>query len=267
MKFCPNCGSPRDNKDKCECGYNYLTGEVEKEEKNTTLYEMHNTINSPIFDMPAPFNIDTYQGVITLEELKNKKVDYGELLGISYVTSGGMMGMYHSISLDLTKKELIDINQEWHHAPKTTNVYKVDDDTIDKIKKIIIDNNMGVWNEIPINNLFIAMDAPTSSMCLKYEKKSVSMSSLINTDHEETQIYMKLQELVYSSIKKENIISEETTGNTEPSSLNSMMMNPTNSQEPIKYRTFCPECGSGLLEDQYVCNTCGYEDKRGEKNE
>ncbi len=68
MKFCPNCGSPRDNKDKCECGYNYLTGEVEKEEKNTILYEMHNTINSPIFDMPAPFNIDTYQGVITLEE-------------------------------------------------------------------------------------------------------------------------------------------------------------------------------------------------------
>ena len=27
MKFCPNCGSKRDDKNICECGYNYETGE------------------------------------------------------------------------------------------------------------------------------------------------------------------------------------------------------------------------------------------------
>jgi len=31
MKFCPNCGFPLEGKEKCECGYDVKTGEVDVE--------------------------------------------------------------------------------------------------------------------------------------------------------------------------------------------------------------------------------------------
>ena len=268
MKFCPNCGSVRDDKDKCACGYNYLTGETEEVEKTTNLFNGINVATEyPGYDIMQPFNIENYMDTISLEELKRRKLDLGELLGISYTSSGGMQGMYNSVSLDFKKKELTVVNQDWHHAPRTTKVYEADDETIDKIKTIILDNNMRAWSEIPVNRMFMAMDAPTSSMSLRFEQQPVSMSSLINTDHEETQIYINLKELVYSIIKTGKLISEGTTENENNTPLNGFMMfSPNTSMNQKQYRTFCPECGSGLLENQYEC-ICGYKDPRGDKNE
>ena len=37
MKFCPNCGFPLNNKKKCDCGYDVVSGEVDDK-----IYEKYN---------------------------------------------------------------------------------------------------------------------------------------------------------------------------------------------------------------------------------
>ena len=68
---------------------------------------------------------------------------------------------------------------------------------------------MAVWSELPADFRLRAMDAPTSSMGIRFSELSTSISTIVSMDDEEREIFGNLRDLVYSSIKEENLISEE----------------------------------------------------------
>lgn len=238
MKFCPNCGKKREEEKICVCGYDYERGEVD---------ENKSTISSS-FTKP---NLTPK----SLDELKSIKLDYGDLLNVSVTSSGGMMGSFYSDELSFENNELVVIEQTWHHGERKKTIYKVDEKKSKEIKKILVDNNFGAWNCLPINSAYIAYDAPTSSMYLRYEKTSISFSSLIYTDEEESTIYMSVREMIKSFIQPENIIKEEVITPGEElgmmSQFNGMLIG-----------KLCPVCASPLIMDK--CSKCGYEDKHYE---
>ena len=234
MKFCPNCGSVREDKDVCNCGYDYNTGKVKEQEKKE--------------DNANLFMFMKNNGV-SLEVLKQQKLDFGDLLYFSFVSSGGMMGSYYSSEISFKESLLTVVEQQWHHGDKIKKVYKVDEKVSKELKKILIDNNFGAWNQVPINNGMIAFDAPTSSMYLRYENRSVSVLTTICMDKEMSEVYFKVRDMINESIKEENKISEEKI--VEGEEMRMAMMD-TNSSK------FCPECGKKLNKEDTKC-PCGYE--------
>lgn len=244
MKFCPNCGRKRENEEKiCPCGYDYEKGEVDE------------TKSSPL-DCFAREDATLNPNLTTksLEELKSIKLDYGDLLAVSFTSSGGMMGSFYHDELSFEKNELTVQDQSWHHGERKQTIYKVDEKKAQELKKILVDNNFGAWNTLPINSAFIAYDAPTSSMNLRYEKSSISIPSLIYTDKEESALYMSVREMIKSFMQQENIIKEEVI--TPGEELNVMGMGMTG------FHKFCPMCASILTTNK--CSKCGYEEKHYE---
>ena len=242
MKFCPNCGSKRESENICMCGYNYETGEIEKpQETETTKVNAFGNLDL----MNKMFGIDDNKVAVSLDELKKIEVDLGDLLSISYISSGGMMGSFYSDELSFEKNLLTVVNQTWHHGERKETVYKVDDDKVQELKKVLIDNNFGAWNHLPVNNSMMAWDAPTSTVYLKYEKNTVSFPTLIYMNEEETNLYRQIMDTIKSFFQKENIIKEEVIKpGEELNMMNGMSTTP-----------FCPECGSPLANNK--CPNCG----------
>ena len=239
MKFCPNCGSKREEEKICNCGYNYETGETEEKEVTplpgfTGMKGMDNYIGMP------------HRGEVTLKDLKEKKFDVGNLLNVSFSSSGGMMGMYFSENLSFETNELTVIDKEWHHGPKTQTIYKTDKKTVEELKKLIIDNNLVAWSELPIDPSMFAYDAPTAHMNLKFENYSANISTQVTMNQEERDIFFKVKELIASFIKEENVIKEETLeeGQNFATQINGMI------------QTFCPDCGRVMTTN--TCE-CGYK--------
>ena len=253
MKFCPECGSVRNGEDKCFCGYNYITGEMEKKEETTVendsmiakmMYQKINTPKEPV--------------AIPLKELKKKKLDLGEPISVSYTTSGGMMGAYHNQELSFETKKYTIIDQPWHHAPRNTKVYKTDEKVLQEIKKLLIENNYGAWDELPIDERMFAYDAPTSSMSVRFEKGNVSIPSNVYLTKEEEKIDSEISNKILSFIKEDNLIEEKTEGKEETITFMNTMPMPMDPNVVMKYPKFCPECGSILKDNDRKCNGCGF---------
>lgn len=251
MKFCPNCGSKRENEEKtCFCGYNYETGETQEQETTPIVNAFGNL---DLFN--KMMGIDDNKAAVPLEELKKIKLDLGDLLSISYTSSGGMMGSFYNDELSFEKNELTVTNQTWHHGERKETIYKVDEKRAQELKKVLIDNNFGAWNHLPSNQSMLAWDAPTSTVYLRYEKKSVSFPTIVYMDEEENDLYRLVMDMLNSFIKKENIIKDEVIKPGEE--LN--MMNQINGMATTP---FCPECGTPLVNNK--CSNCGHEDKHYE---
>ena len=240
MKFCPTCGSVRENKTICECGYNYETGESELKQSMNKMTE----IIKPIVNQVA----------VSLEEIKKKEKDTGDLLTYSSTSSGGMMGSYYSDELSFKDHTFTVINQNWHHGKKTKITYKADKKEVAKIKKLIVDNNLCVWNELPIDQSII-YDAPTSNIYIKYEKVSISISTRVILDKEEMNLLHEINSMIASFVDDKNIISEEVLVEGEDNPMLSMC----NPDKVLKEQKFCPECGKAVDKEKEFCPDCGHK--------
>ena len=243
MKFCPECGSKREDKDVCACGYNFITGEVPEKYNEAPTYPNIVLMNS----------LFTHLGEVKLDELKRRKLDVGELLSYGYVTSGGMMGSYYRVDLSFETNELTVNNREWHHGPETKKVYKVDVDKVNELKNKIIDNNVCAWAELPINNSMIAYDAPTSALSLRYEEQSFGISSMVCMTDEEFKIFSELRDSLALLQIDDNLISDEVIKEGQD-----MMFIPFEAAaQPAPTGRQCKACGAILPDDKNICQSCG----------
>ena len=247
-KFCPECGSPLNDKTICECGYDVTKQEVDskiREEQINKFKDQH--------------KVENCLGAIPLENLKQRKLDTGKLLTFSYSRSGGMQGEYHHKSLNFEKKELEVVNQDWHHGEKTKIVYKAPDIVVEELKNILIDNNFRAWSEVAVDMSMRAFDAPSSSIGLTFENLSVNISTLIYMDDEERELYWKVIELLNSIEDDSNKISEEILEEGTP--FGSMLQQADITNDPIAKQIgfkFCPECGGVVIKNINTC-ICGYK--------
>ena len=248
MKFCPNCGSKREDETICKCGFNYEKDLAEENiNTNPIFFNGMDYINKIVSNKK-----EQNPGVISLKELKKRVIDLGDLIRVSYTSSGGMMGEYYNQELNFQKNEMEITNQDWHHGPKTRIFYKVDEKEVQEIKKILIENNFRAWSEIAIDTSMIAMDAPSSSMGLSFEKGYATINRNIYMSDEERKIYSDVRQKINNLVKEENIIKEDLL---EPGmNMSDMMMQ----AKPIEEKIFCPECGSPIEKGETKCNTCGY---------
>ena len=246
MNFCPNCGRKREGENICDCGYNYETKEV-----GDPPY-----IESPLTQGIHNIGMDIVMHLegVPLEELKRRRLDLGELLSVSYTSSGGMMGQFYSVELSFERNELTETNQEWHHGDRVVTYYKVSEEQAEEIKKEIIDNNFAAWAEVPVDRSKIAFDAPNSSMGLSFKEKYVNISTLIYMDQEENDLFIKVRKMVYALINPDNKISEKVYSKDDGQNiLGSMTIQP-----PYVSKKFCPECGREMTNEQKECE-CGYK--------
>ena len=252
MKFCPNCGRKREEENICPCGYNYETGETQEPQETPT--PMVNAFGN-LDLMNNMFGPEKPKAAKTLEELKKIELDLGDLLSISYTSSGGMMGSFYNDDLSFEKNTLTVTNQTWHHGERKETTYKVDEKKAQELKKILIDNNFGAWNHLPSNQSMMAWDAPTSTVYLRFEKESVSFPTIVYMDNEENDLYRKVMDMISSFCIKENIIKDEVIKPGEE-------LNMMNQMNGMATTPFCPECGTQLANDK--CPNCGHEDKHYE---
>ena len=255
MKFCPECGSIfKEGITTCEiCGYGKSDEEKEKI-RNKNINNNHGFIE-PGYDIMNNKNIVPMLGIIPLEELKRRKLDYGNINSISYTSSGGMEGRYYSEVLNFYNKELIVDDKTFHNSVNVRNIYKVLDKDIEDVKKIIIDNNMFAWSEVPVNRMFLAMDMPSNNMNIYTDNYNFTISYNIFMDDEENKIFNDLRSLVRSFIKKENLISNETINNSNLGMIG-------NDKLKDSKQKYCLECGGVIEKDKKFCPNCGY--KNGE---
>jgi len=93
MKFCPNCGFPLNNKKKCDCGYDVVSGEVDDkiyEKYNKKIKENYerqcdilkfgmgiNNMNETLINQQPIFNKepDIIMGADYIEEMKQLDID------------------------------------------------------------------------------------------------------------------------------------------------------------------------------------------------
>ena len=237
MKFCPNCGRKREEELVCDCGYNYETGEAE--------------IKEPVVEEIVP-----HLGAVELDELKERKVDTGELLSASYGSAGGMMGGFCDYTLSFEDNKLKSNAKDWHHGKRYARTYKVDLDKVKEIKNILIENNLCAWSEIPVDRGIMMFDAPNSYLILRFEELSVTIPTNIYMTDEERGILANVRDMIYKCLIPENMIEEEVLEEGEP--LNPTFMGSGMMGGPITHAGFCPDCGKPLKDGGRRCE-CGYE--------
>lgn len=244
MKFCPNCGSPMNGREKCDCGFNINDVKEEPKKEENYLFK-----EPPYQDMGQFYEPMAFTS-IPLEELKRRRLSWGELTSISFDTSGGMEGCYYHKEVDFINLKLTLVDRPHHNAEQRRKVYSANKEIIDKIKKLINENNMSAWKEIPCDRSLIAMDAPTSSFTIRFEDGSVNISTLINMDDEERAIYMEVLDLVNSLKDEKKLISDEED---KEQGFKGIDLNQKGG--------FCPLCGCFIKEEDKKCIMCGFEKK------
>ena len=256
MKYCPVCGSPNVG-NPCKCGFVYddeKSEEVAKDIKEK--YENYHRIFNEL--KKIDFSSWNY---VPLKEIKKYKVDCGELLSLSFNSHGSMMGGFYTRRVDFKEKTYVISNQANHAADIETVGYKVNDEDLDKIKKIVEEANLPIWSKIKIDNTLIAYDAPTSSISLIYEDHTFNIDSLVYKDEDELNIIRELNEIL-SSLEKEDKKFEDKK---EKSNFNNNIgfgpgMMGIAMGGTINGKKFCPECARSLDENATKCS-CGYEYK------
>ena len=144
---------------------------------------------------------------ISLEELKEYKESFGNINYISYL-SGTMMGKSYNKVLLFDKNELSINESSAPTLPTIKRKYKVSDENISKVKKIIIENNMPLWSKIPIRKN-IGMNTGYNSMTISCDNNYYYISFDIVMDLEERKIFNDLIKLIDSFIIEDNFIGEE----------------------------------------------------------
>lgn len=205
MRFCPECGSELKGKiNVCElCGY----GKNEKEIIKSNNQDINNKCK--VINQNINSDVIQFLKVIPLEELKKRKLDYGIINSISYTSFSEMEGTFYSEIVNFKNKELIVDDKIIHNSSNVRKVYKVSNKDIEKIKKIIIENNMFAWSEVPVNRPFFKFYTPSNNMNIDTSKYKFTISYDIFMDLEENKIFNDLRSLVHSFIKDENLISNE----------------------------------------------------------
>lgn len=125
-------------------------------------------------------DIDEFSKKVTLSQLKKVTVEHGPLVEAGISTGGGMLGDSDSSSLGLESDGQIIYTSEtspMHNIPIRGYRYLVKDQTIlDRLGEYIKENNLSVWDKLPFDDEFIALDAPSTSIKMIFNDEAVGGS-------------------------------------------------------------------------------------------
>ncbi len=122
-------------------------------------------------------DIDHFSKKVTLSQLKKVTVEHGPLIEADISTGGGMLGDSNRNSLKLDPDGQIYYTAEkspMHSIPIRGYRYLVKDQTVlDRLNEYISENNLSVWDKLPFDDEFIALDAPSTTIRMVFNDESV----------------------------------------------------------------------------------------------
>ncbi len=97
--------------------------------------------------------------------------DVDGLIQIKYSSSGDSNGNIDHTILYIQDKMVVTEKKNYIQEPLSVSEYSVTEEEIQDLEKDIEKYNYPLWKDIPINTEFIALDAPSTSICFIYHKK------------------------------------------------------------------------------------------------
>lgn len=101
-----------------------------------------------------------------LQDLINTKIKHGKYTQVYYSSSGDMNGNVDIMTLDLNNKVLKTEYSPSNGAPIETNEYRIQQEDIDELIKLLDKYNFVAWSKLPKVDSEVALDAPTTSMTI-----------------------------------------------------------------------------------------------------
>lgn len=121
----------------------------------------------PLYDSNHKF-----RKTVTLKELQGVEVSHGPLTGVNYSHGGGMQGDTNLIELyrDSDGRAMIKTTSAAEHSfSLIVREYSADEQLFDALRERIDRDNLSVWEDLPFDEEFIALDAPSTSIGMYFD--------------------------------------------------------------------------------------------------
>ena len=164
---------------------------------------------------------------VTLEEIRGIEKVYGDLIGVSYFHGGGMEGSSHDAML--IKEEdgscLVKTRDAGSISfPHIMREYKTDGSAFTDLQELIEKDNLALWEDLPFDEEFMVMDAPSTHLSLIYDESAAGgyfyKSYSIDYDNVLPEgagdILRSFTKVMLSGVSPENLIDEYFEIDGEP---------------------------------------------------
>lgn len=109
---------------------------------------------------------------VTLEEIRGIDHAYGDLIGLSYFHGGVMEGSSHDVMLTKDRGGFCCITTRDAGSvtfPRIIRIYRADGSVFSDLQALIGKDNLALWADLPFEDEFMVMDAPSTSINLYYD--------------------------------------------------------------------------------------------------
>ena len=164
---------------------------------------------------------------VTLEEIRGIEKVYGDLIGVSYFHGGGMEGSSHDAML--IKEEdgscLVKTRDAGSISfPHIMREYKTDGSAFTDLQELIEKDNLALWEDLPFDEEFMVMDAPSTHLSLIYDESAAGGYSYksYSIDYDNVlpegagDILRSFTKVMLSGVSPENLIDEYFEIDGEP---------------------------------------------------
>ncbi|MBO4879808.1 MAG: hypothetical protein J5544_06070 [Clostridia bacterium] len=115
---------------------------------------------------------------VTLEQLRSFCVPHGELTAVIYSHGGGMNGDRFVLSLSHDRKRggepiLRKESSPDNEIPLRVHLYSAEEELFSRLRRLIDENNLTAWKDLPFDEEMVALDAPSTSISLTFNDLAV----------------------------------------------------------------------------------------------
>jgi len=153
-----------------------------------------------------------------LEKILKEKVEVDKLLSATYSNSGDMLGNIDSTTVDAENLKVVTKYANMHSDPIQVKEYKITEEDVKKIDKMIKDDNLLALSDLEIDETKFAYDAPSRVLSFDYDNssiggsryKSYSINYIYAIPEDGYPLINAVKDYILSLCKEENLIKEYT---------------------------------------------------------
>lgn len=151
-----------------------------------------------------------------LEKILKEKVEVDKLLSATYSNSGDMLGNLDSVTVEANELKVVSRYADMHSDPIQVKEYKITKEDINKIDKMIKDDNLLALSDLEIDENKFAYDAPSRVLSFTYDNssiggskyKSYSINYVYAIPDDGYPLINAVKDYIISLCKEENLIKE-----------------------------------------------------------
>ena len=151
-----------------------------------------------------------------LEKILKEKVEVDRLLSATYSNSGDMLGNLDSVTVDAKELKVVSRYADMHSDPIQVKEYKITKEDINKIDKMIKDDNLLALSNLEINENKFAYDAPSRVLIFDYDNSAIgegryesySINYIYAIPDDGYPLINAVKDYILSLCKEDNLVKE-----------------------------------------------------------